>query len=112
MIRRPPRSTLFPYTTLFRSVNGDASVDSGAVISGDLIVIGGIATQAPGAAGGGEVRVYRAPLGYRTQGEEIALARVNPRRWLRNLGFGKTWGTAPCRPSPPPAAAGAFHPAA
>src|SRR2546422_7043278 len=24
MIRRPPRSTLFPYTTLFRSVRGDA----------------------------------------------------------------------------------------
>src|SRR5258708_8401516 len=23
MIRRPPRSTLFPYTTLFRSRNGD-----------------------------------------------------------------------------------------
>src|SRR2546429_2576783 len=23
MIRRPPRSTLFPYTTLFRSQNGD-----------------------------------------------------------------------------------------
>src|SRR3712207_8417530 len=28
MIRRPPRSTLFPYTTLFRSVNG---VDAGTV---------------------------------------------------------------------------------
>src|SRR2546428_2627902 len=30
MIRRPPRSTLFPYTTLFRSVefdNGDMYVD-------------------------------------------------------------------------------------
>src|SRR2546425_6566772 len=26
MIRRPPRSTLFPYTTLFRSVEGDAQV--------------------------------------------------------------------------------------
>src|ERR1051326_3373911 len=25
MIRRPPRSTLFPYTTLFRSTNGGAS---------------------------------------------------------------------------------------
>src|SRR5256885_13331787 len=25
MIRRPPRSTLFPYTTLFRSVRGDAT---------------------------------------------------------------------------------------
>src|SRR3712207_8263419 len=24
MIRRPPRSTLFPYTTLFRSIGGDA----------------------------------------------------------------------------------------
>src|SRR2546429_1915227 len=25
MIRRPPRSTLFPYTTLFRSLDGGAS---------------------------------------------------------------------------------------
>src|SRR5947209_9354113 len=25
MIRRPPRSTLFPYTTLFRSSNADAA---------------------------------------------------------------------------------------
>src|SRR5258708_25130299 len=24
MIRRPPRSTLFPYTTLFRSIHGEA----------------------------------------------------------------------------------------
>src|SRR2546430_13750536 len=31
MIRRPPRSTLFPYTTLFRSVReGDVVVDAGA----------------------------------------------------------------------------------
>ena len=27
MIRRPPRSTLFPYTTLFRSIAASASVD-------------------------------------------------------------------------------------
>src|SRR3712207_6923720 len=27
MIRRPPRSTLFPYTTLFRSVGGGAGAD-------------------------------------------------------------------------------------
>src|SRR5256885_8721955 len=27
MIRRPPRSTLFPYTTLFRSVERDHAVD-------------------------------------------------------------------------------------
>ena len=33
MIRRPPRSTLFPYTTLFRSVGcveyGDAAFEAG-----------------------------------------------------------------------------------
>src|SRR5689334_23485501 len=27
MLRRPPRSTLFPYTTLFRSAGGRADVD-------------------------------------------------------------------------------------
>src|SRR2546422_11266668 len=31
MIRRPPRSTLFPYTTLFRSTRLAASVPSGSV---------------------------------------------------------------------------------
>src|SRR5258705_755757 len=30
MIRRPPRSTLFPYTTLFRSYAGDAA-NSGSI---------------------------------------------------------------------------------
>src|SRR2546426_6695159 len=29
MIRRPPRSTLFPYTTLFRSVGGRAAARPG-----------------------------------------------------------------------------------
>src|SRR5436305_10941925 len=29
MIRRPPRSTLFPYTTLFRSLNGPIDEVSG-----------------------------------------------------------------------------------
>src|ERR1041385_9234149 len=31
MIRRPPRSTLFPYTTLFRSVAGHAHATAGRV---------------------------------------------------------------------------------
>src|SRR2546426_8988695 len=37
MIRRPPRSTLFPYTTLFRSSESDTGVvkpDTGASIAG------------------------------------------------------------------------------
>src|SRR5258708_27252751 len=37
MIRRPPRSTLFPYTTLFRSVRGPVDRDHrGAVLAGDV----------------------------------------------------------------------------
>src|SRR3712207_8004984 len=31
MIRRPPRSTLFPYTTLFRSMSGFLAPSSGTV---------------------------------------------------------------------------------
>src|SRR3712207_7800397 len=41
MIRRPPRSTLFPYTTLFRSERGASGlvadrVDVGDVVGGDV----------------------------------------------------------------------------
>src|SRR5688572_32063888 len=32
MIRRPPRSTLFPYTTLFRSQDGEVSTHRFAVL--------------------------------------------------------------------------------
>src|SRR3712207_7200941 len=35
MIRRPPRSTLFPYTTLFRS--GDAMWRALSVLTGDVV---------------------------------------------------------------------------
>src|SRR3712207_8386783 len=53
MIRRPPRSTLFPYTTLFRSVglSGDDYADPAAFSSGystamiacaALLAVGGV----------------------------------------------------------------------
>src|SRR2546421_4741554 len=45
MIRRPPRSTLFPYTTLFRSVERDASRS---------VVCGIVGVELDGAVGGGE----------------------------------------------------------
>src|SRR2546430_10404809 len=32
MIRRPPRSTLFPYTTLFRSLEGKETAKGGIII--------------------------------------------------------------------------------
>src|SRR5260221_3688813 len=43
MIRRPPRSTLFPYTTLFRS--GLSSSGLGFTDTGDKVVIGGLARE-------------------------------------------------------------------
>src|SRR5690554_8104188 len=40
MIRRPPRSTLFPYTTLFRSTDWDNPMSCGNEIKeNDLIVL-------------------------------------------------------------------------
>src|SRR3712207_8986450 len=52
MIRRPPRSTLFPYTTLFRSVRGRAERPTGPGLPG-----GG---QVPG-RGGGRHRAVQEP---------------------------------------------------
>src|SRR3712207_1070055 len=46
MIRRPPRSTLFPYTTLFRSTEAEGVLSShagltfGGVVSGDEMKVG------------------------------------------------------------------------
>src|SRR5436190_18718519 len=36
MLRRPPRSTLFPYTTLFRSLGSDSGGDEVRVIQREL----------------------------------------------------------------------------
>src|SRR2546430_5268130 len=36
MIRRPPRSTLFPYTTLFRSLTGGSAAASGSGLYGNI----------------------------------------------------------------------------
>src|SRR2546428_12896216 len=53
MIRRPPRSTLFPYTTLFRS-----QVDDGQGRSGDRDAAGAAARRAA-AGGGGDLAAGR-----------------------------------------------------
>src|SRR5258708_17595548 len=40
MIRRPPRSTLFPYTTLFRSMRGrDGNIHRGRIQEGQMAMI-------------------------------------------------------------------------
>src|SRR3712207_6535068 len=39
MIRRPPRSTLFPYTTLFRSPNAKDASEAAAALDKELVSI-------------------------------------------------------------------------
>src|SRR5256884_4884643 len=48
MIRRPPRSTLFPYTTLFRShAEGDLAEGDDVVFDGDRLGDAGAVQEGP-----------------------------------------------------------------
>src|SRR2546429_2182977 len=87
MIRRPPRSTLFPYTTLFRSVLKNSL----------RCVLLGIDTLAPSAIFG-----ERSPP-YIQRGFALTLWRGSPPRFLRlpALRGAKRSGTAKQRPPPP-----------
>ena len=58
MIRRPPRSTLFPYTTLFRSVLGrnvwvgsNATILQGVTIGDNAVIAAGAVVTKDVAAG-------------------------------------------------------------
>src|SRR3712207_7889401 len=67
MIRRPPRSTLFPYTTLFRSAPGSR-------------------VERPGGVGGDEARRRRGappPGNGRPAAGRSAVPRLGPERVLR-----------------------------
>src|SRR3712207_7250149 len=62
MIRRPPRSTLFPYTTLFRSAAADA--DEGAAAAGAFLAELRVGGQE---AGGQLARLGQGPVGRRSE---------------------------------------------
>src|SRR2546421_8534691 len=49
MIRRPPRSTLFPYTTLFRSARGLARLAGERLAFGHPLIRGAVYQGAPAA---------------------------------------------------------------
>src|SRR2546426_9186896 len=82
MIRRPPRSTLFPYTTLFRSLGADFAVAIG--VAGDTTVL----TVHDVAAGGvrREVRTKLPPL--KDAGFRMAVRRLADRILEATLGVG------------------------
>src|SRR2546430_9422308 len=76
MIRRPPRSTLFPYTTLFRSL-----IHLAGVVDRDL---------------GGRVGHFLHDL---LEGEQIHLAgiHVEPRRWEEHTSELQSQSNLVCR---------------
>src|SRR3712207_8307799 len=59
MIRRPPRSTLFPYTTLFRSQRGGAAQGGAAARGVDRAPERGRDERAGGRGAGGRSRALR-----------------------------------------------------
>src|SRR3712207_7336270 len=78
MIRRPPRSTLFPYTTLFRSGRRDDGVHGGVVIE-----------QRRSAATGGPVQevpqfvlVHAGPPAGRSSRSEEHTSELQSRQYL------------------------------
>src|SRR2546426_6690476 len=74
MIRRPPRSTLFPYTTLFRSLTPDHPVlvsryDGHMALANSLALrLAGVTRDTPTPAGGTIVKDARGePIGLRSE---------------------------------------------
>src|SRR3712207_7131342 len=65
MIRRPPRSTLFPYTTLFRSGAQGSGLQSLGYLDGDAENIG-LELHHPAVGGGAAVGLERGDL-YRSE---------------------------------------------
>src|SRR5256886_9439905 len=105
MIRRPPRSTLFPYTTLFRSrregvwVLVDLDSTNGTFVDGEQVK--GEAPLAPGAT----VRLGDVQLGFEPSDDALSIAKGGGPQMLRTPH--STALHAPPRPpsppSPPPA---------
>ncbi|HXQ27980.1 MAG TPA: BamA/TamA family outer membrane protein [Gemmatimonadales bacterium] len=89
-------------------INGDATLEETAEVTGDVIVIGGTFARAPGARVGGRVAVYREPLSYRTDGDLIALTQ-NPKALFPFLGAHKTWEGTEARSTLTVATAGTFN---
>src|SRR5690348_17895518 len=82
VIRRPPRSTLFPYTTLFRSLveaaeqhRGPLQVDPGHRPAGLAVDLG--PERAAQLVAGDAEQVQEVPLGLQVHGQDRKSTRLN-----------------------------------
>src|SRR5260370_28609137 len=106
MIRRPPRSTLFPYTTLFRSLFSQAAIGGQ-----NLWLQGGArpAEQAAMTSNGSLNKTAAAALPpvagtpiFLTQAQATAAPTYLAADWAK-AGSEDGWGQQPLRLQPPPA---------
>ena len=89
MIRRPPRSTLFPYTTLFRSILVDlyqgGEANAGDAISYDKVLVigdeGGSAKVGTPYVGGATVSAE--VVDPRVMGEKLYIYKFKPKKTYR-----------------------------
>src|SRR3712207_8927784 len=89
MIRRPPRSTLFPYTTLFRSgmrvAGAQPSIKHGAGLrrtGDDRVVHPLLVVAVPGRAGLGPVHLDRQAVDVDGQRSEEHTSELQSRQYL------------------------------
>src|SRR3712207_8371434 len=88
MIRRPPRSTLFPYTTLFRSLIERADLGltlvhlEGEIVKGDLKRIQALVPKAMSSNPGGQVFISLHSGGGRASRSEEHTFELQSRQYL------------------------------
>src|SRR3712207_8388139 len=83
MVRRPPRSTLFPYTTLFRSADTPRAEHRANTRSTDGVAVA-IRSASGGADDGGHARFQSGRLssGLRTRRSEEHTSELQSRQYL------------------------------
>src|SRR3712207_7397207 len=87
MIRRPPRSTLFPYTTLFRSLSAAGSGFLGGVIAGATTGMFATFGGVPGVVAGSIVGLDRKSTRLNSSHANISYAVFCLKKKLQSLQY-------------------------
>src|SRR2546429_5859578 len=98
MIRRPPRSTLFPYTTLFRSVTANVALSPIGTLwfAGCAVMPGGMTGGVPPDMSGAEPEPQADPV----RAEADVSSGVSPGRPARRLAPERLYASAMAGPFP------------
>src|SRR3712207_9406631 len=88
MIRRPPRSTLFPYTTLFRSCRPGTFAADTSMFTGEPTIARGIAAEETSLLAVPPDALRALVAGSDELGDLLLRTMITRREWLRGQGIG------------------------